>query len=168
MGIVCQRIAESGTGVLLRILGWCLGVFQPMVLGVSLGTLAGDSAGPLGSLLHNQAISSDIGLASRLRGVSDRTLLGTRRSTRCPEGNFRASETRCGMGPDTHDWIVSTWFHQQGRLRDRRPPGGVDGHRHVWTLWEKRTHGTPSVWPRHQGKMNIQEKKKETNKWPSA
>ena len=136
LGIVCQFVPDSGTGVLLRILGWCLGVSQPMALGASLGTLEGDSAGPLGSLLHNQAVSPDTGLASRLRGVSDRHFLGTRRSTRWAEANLRASEMRCGMGPDTHDWIVSTWFHQQGRLRDRRPPGGVDRHRHVWTLWE--------------------------------
>ena len=103
LGIVCQFVPDSGTGVLLRILGWCLGVSQPMALGAILGTLKGDSAGPLGSLLHNQAVSPDTGLASRLRGVSDRHFLGTRRSTRWAEANFRASETRCGMGLDTHD-----------------------------------------------------------------
>ena len=143
LGIVCQCVADSGTGVLLRILGWCLGVSQPMALGASLGTLKGDSAGPLGSLLHNQAVSPDTGLASRQRGVSDRHLLGTSRSTRWAEANFRASEMRGGMGRESYVRGLSTWFHQQGRLRDRRPPGGVDRHRHVWTLWEKRTHRTP-------------------------
>ena len=142
-GIVCQCVADSGTGVLLRILGWCLGVSQPMDLGASLGIFEGDWEGPLRSLLHNQAISPDTGLACRLRCVSNRHFLDTRRSTRWAEADFRATERRCGMRPDTHVRVLSTCLRHQGRLRDRRPPGGVDGHRHVWTLWEKRTHGTP-------------------------
>ena len=94
---------------------------QPMALGASLGTLEGVSAGPLGSLLHNQAISPDTGLASRLRGVSDWHFLGTRRSTSSAEANLKASEMRCGMGPESHVRGLSTWLHQQGRLWDRRP-----------------------------------------------
>ena len=124
------RVFSSG------ILGWCLGVSQPMALGASLGTLKGYSAGPLDSLLHNQAISPDTGLACRLRCVSNRHFLDTRRSTRWAEADFRATERRCGMRPDTHVRVLSTCFRRQGRLRDRRPPGGVDRHRHVWTLWE--------------------------------
>ena len=95
------------------------------------------------TLLHTQAVSPDTGLASRQRGVSDRHFLGTRTSTRWAEANLRASETRGGMGPESYVRGLSTWFHRQGRLRDRRPPLGVDEHRHVLTLWEKRTHGTP-------------------------
>ena len=103
MGIVCQFVPDSGTGVLLRILGWCLGVSQPMALGASLGPLEGDSAGPLGSLLHNQAISPDTGLASRLRGVSDRHFLGTGG----PPGGLRLT---LGIlrGDVEWDWTVST------------------------------------------------------------
>ena len=118
MGIVCQCFADSGTGVLLRILGWCLGVSQPMALGASLGTLKGDYAGPLGSLLHNQAVSPDTGLASRLWGVSDRHFLGTRRSTRWAEANFRATQRRCGMGLDSLNRGLSTCLHWQVRIRD--------------------------------------------------
>ena len=118
MGIVCQCVADSGTGVLLSILGWCLGVSQPMALGASLGTLKGDYAGPLGSLLHNQAVSPDTGLASRLWGVSDRHFLGTRRSTRWAEANFRATQRRCGMGLDSLIRGLSMCLHWQVRLRD--------------------------------------------------
>ena len=89
-----------------------------MALGAILGTLEGDTAGPLGSLLHNQAVSPDTGLASQLRGVSDQHFLGTRRSTRWAEANFRATQRRCGMGLDSLIGGLSTCLHWQGRLRD--------------------------------------------------
>ena len=70
------------------------------------------------TLLHTQAVSPDTGLASWLWGVSDRHFLGTRRSTRWAEANFRATQRRCGMGLDSLIRGLSMCLHWQVRLRD--------------------------------------------------
>lgn len=41
------------------------------------------------------------------------------------------------MVPDSHVSGLGRWLPWEGRLQDRRSLSGIDGHRCVWTLWEK-------------------------------
>lgn len=111
-------------------------------LGRSLGTFKGLSSRPVFCQVGNRPTLAAKGWACQVRRVSGHPVPSVTWCTGWDEAPCRASERRRGVLPGCHVRGLGRWLPCEVRLQDGSPLGGVDGHRPVWTLWEKTTHGT--------------------------